>query len=127
MKTNTHGNGRGLNDLYLLPDNDGERDRITEYLKARGIPFEWTRSDVEGQEWYGKTFIEIPFGEGYLGVIKQALATCRYRCTFTGRQNSAIGVIYPITETVEAETPEAARLTLYDRYEHISGFTAEKV
>lgn len=73
MKTSTHGNGRGLNDLYILPDDAAEGDCIVRYLKARGMGFQWSHSDVEGQEWYGKRFIEIPFGEGMESVIRDAL------------------------------------------------------
>jgi len=73
MKTDTHRNSRGLDDLYILPDNDQERQRITDYLDWRQIDYHWSTSDVEGQDWFGKRFVEIPFGEGYLGVIQQAV------------------------------------------------------
>ena len=74
MKTDTHGNGNGLNDLYILPETPEETGTITRYLRHRAISHHWSHSDVEGQEWYGKNFIEIPFGEGLLGVIEQELA-----------------------------------------------------
>jgi hypothetical protein len=74
MQTHTHGNGNGLNDLYILPDNADESQRITQYLKSREIGYEWSFSDVEGQDWHGRRFIEIPFGEGFLSVIQQATA-----------------------------------------------------
>lgn len=38
---------------------------------------------------------------------------------FNGRKKGAIGVTYPITETVKAEDKESVRLALYDNYEHI--------
>lgn len=127
MKTHTHGNGHGLDDLYILPDNDNEAKRITDYLAARGIGFDWSLSDVEGQDWFGKRFIEIPFGEGYLGVIQQAASVPSFRCTFTGRLVGAIGIMYPCEVTVDAADAEAALLACYDTHEHITGFSAERV
>lgn len=38
---------------------------------------------------------------------------------FIGRKKGAIGITYPITETVEAEDEEKARLKLYEKYDHI--------
>lgn len=43
----------------------------------------------------------------------------RYRITFYGRTVGAIGIDYEITDTREGDTPEAARLALYDKYEHV--------
>jgi len=73
MQTSNHGNGRGLNDLYVLPETTEERQVITNYLKSQDIGFSTSYSDVTGQDWYGKSFIEIPFGEGYEQVIRQQL------------------------------------------------------
>jgi hypothetical protein len=42
-----------------------------------------------------------------------------YKIHFIGRKNGAIGITYHNYVTVEAETPEAAILKLYDTYEHI--------
>ena len=42
-----------------------------------------------------------------------------YKIVFYGRLNGAIGICYSITETVQADTEEEARLKLYDKYEHI--------
>ena len=42
-----------------------------------------------------------------------------YRIHFVGRLKGAIGAMYPITDYVTADTPEAASLKLYDKYEHI--------
>lgn len=47
----------------------------------------------------------------------------RYTAKFTGRQVGAIGIFHKITAEVEAESPDAATLKLYDQYEHISGLT----
>lgn len=63
MKTHTHGNGNGLDDLYILPDNHGEQRVITRWLLDHGIRYQWSYSNVEGQDWHGSHFIEIPFGE----------------------------------------------------------------
>jgi hypothetical protein len=46
-----------------------------------------------------------------------------YRAQFTGRLAGAIGIFHPITTTVEGDDPAAARLALYDRFEHITGLT----
>ena len=46
-----------------------------------------------------------------------------YTAHFYGRTKGAIGVFYWIDTEVEASTADAARLALYDRFEHISGLT----
>lgn len=128
MKTDKHGNGNGLDDLYILPDDEAESKRITDYLAARNIGFGWSTSDVEGQEWYGKRFIDIPFGEGLLGVIQQAASVARYRCTFTGRRVGAIGITYPVDIDVDATSDDAARDACYAAgWEHISRFRAARL
>lgn len=43
----------------------------------------------------------------------------KYKFSFIGRQVGAIGIFYKITATVEAENIEAAKLRLYDKYDHI--------
>jgi hypothetical protein len=45
----------------------------------------------------------------------------RYRAEFWGRTIGAIGVTSRYVVEVEADNLEAARLKLYDTYEHISG------
>jgi hypothetical protein len=44
-----------------------------------------------------------------------------FNATFTGRQKGAIGITHRITTTVDGDDKDAARLALYDRFEHISG------
>ena len=44
----------------------------------------------------------------------------KYHASFNGRLIGADGVRYPIITSCEGDTPEQARLALYDRYEHIS-------
>ena len=46
-----------------------------------------------------------------------------YTARFKGRTKGAIGIFYWIDVEVHADTPDAARLALYDRFEHISGLT----
>jgi hypothetical protein len=46
-----------------------------------------------------------------------------YQAKFTGREVGAIGIFYKITATVEAENAEAARLKLYEKYEHLMDLT----
>ncbi len=48
-----------------------------------------------------------------------------WQVSFNGRTAGAIGITYPITDTVEADTEEEARLKLYDKYEHITQFKAQ--
>jgi hypothetical protein len=47
----------------------------------------------------------------------------RYHAIFHGRQVGAIGIFHRCEVVVEGETPEAARLALYQTHEHISGLT----
>ena len=42
-----------------------------------------------------------------------------YKIRFRGREINAIGVFYPITETVKAKNPRLAIDELYKKYEHI--------
>jgi hypothetical protein len=41
----------------------------------------------------------------------------RYRVTFEGRAKGAIGIFYPITLHISAESEEAARLKVYDTHD----------
>lgn len=50
-----------------------------------------------------------------------------YECTFTARRKGAIGASYPQREKLLAESEEAARLKLYDRYDHLVGFKVVSV
>lgn len=120
MKTTTHGNGNGLDDLYILPDDQHEAERITRYLKERGQRFSWSASDVMGQDWYGKAFIEIAFGESLLPEIEAALKLKDYKAAFFGCNRGALGDCYPIVATTRGTDEESARLALYDRFDHIS-------
>ena len=63
MKFDAHGNGKGLNDLYILPDNPDESKKILDYLKSINQKYYFFVSDVKGNDWYRKAFISIPFGE----------------------------------------------------------------
>lgn len=42
-----------------------------------------------------------------------------YKCNFIGRTVNAIGITYPIKDTIQANNKEEAHLKLYDKYEHI--------
>ena len=44
----------------------------------------------------------------------------KYQVTFEGRLINAIGCTYTIMASVEAEDRQAARLKLYDKYDHIT-------
>lgn len=63
MQIQSVGNGKGLNDLYILPETHEEKNRIREYLNTNKIKFIIATSDVEGQAWFGKNFFLLDFGE----------------------------------------------------------------
>ncbi len=66
--------GHGLGDLYILPNSPEEANKIKEFLKSKNKDFKWSRADVEGHKWYGKNFIEIPFGMGLEPEIREYFA-----------------------------------------------------
>ena len=47
----------------------------------------------------------------------------KYHAEFIGRTRGAIGIFYTIRTFVEGDTPDAARMALYERYEHIQGLS----
>jgi hypothetical protein len=51
-------------DLYILPETIEERKKIKDILETKFSNWFWMGqfSNVEGQAWYCKQFIEIPFG-----------------------------------------------------------------
>jgi hypothetical protein len=49
----------------------------------------------------------------------------KWKLDFVGRKVGAIGIRYPITITVEAESANEARLKAYDTHEHISDMHAK--
>lgn len=69
----SHGNGKGLNDLYILPSSPEEGQKIEQYLKSIDHMFEWSNANVKGHAWYGKRFIEIPFGESLQPEIEKTV------------------------------------------------------
>jgi hypothetical protein len=46
----------------------------------------------------------------------------KYKVSFTGRENGAIGIVYPITTTVEADSEEDAKKKVYEKYEHCTNW-----
>jgi uncharacterized protein YlxP (DUF503 family) len=73
MKYNKHGNGNGLDDLYCLPETKQESERLIAFLKEINHSYQISFSNVEGQDWYRKAFIEIPFGESLKDQIIDAM------------------------------------------------------
>ena len=69
MKTATHGNGNGLDDLLVLPETEEERKAVLLLAKSRGRHVTSSISNVEGQDWYGKQFIEILFSEDLMAEV----------------------------------------------------------
>jgi hypothetical protein len=49
-------------DLYVLPETQKERHQLQVWKESSKYGSVWSYSDVRGQEWYGKQFLEIPFG-----------------------------------------------------------------
>lgn len=56
-------------DLYVLPENETEKEKIINVLKTNSIVYYNSFSNVKGQAWYGKQFIEIPFGTWLKGEL----------------------------------------------------------
>jgi len=48
-------------DLYILPEDYKQKLEIITFLNEHDIGYEMSFSNVEGQAWYGKVFIDIPF------------------------------------------------------------------
>lgn len=51
----------------------------------------------------------------------------KYHATFIGRLSGSQGISYEITAEVEGNNEEAARLRLYDHYEHVMKLRLEPV
>ena len=50
-------------DLYLLPETEAEKETLEDFIESKGkLGATWCFSNVEGQDWHGKHFIDIPFG-----------------------------------------------------------------
>lgn len=51
-------------DLYILPESKEERQKIIFILENDFVMWNWLWqfSNVKGNSWCGKHFIEIPFG-----------------------------------------------------------------
>ena len=51
-------------DLYILPENPEERKKLMNVLKTSfsTLYWCWAKSDVKGQAWEGKMFVDIPCG-----------------------------------------------------------------
>jgi len=51
-------------DLYILPETKEEEKNLISILENNFSQWDyyWQYSDVQGQAWYKKKFIKIPFG-----------------------------------------------------------------
>jgi len=49
-------------DLYILPETQKERHNLQSFCETKKISFQWSYSNIKGQNWEGKQFLEIPFG-----------------------------------------------------------------
>lgn len=52
-------------DLCILPESIFERTKITNYLDKYNYTFNYIYSSDYNHDWYGKTFINIPFGNTF--------------------------------------------------------------
>ena len=57
-------------DLYILPETTRETNNLQSYCKTKKLAYMWQYSDVSGQAWHGKQFLEIPFRSDLLKEIK---------------------------------------------------------
>ncbi len=71
MEFETHGNGSGLDDLYVLPRSPAEALAIRKFLVSIGRDFKTEIADVKGHAWFGKQFIDIPFSQDLRDRIQQ--------------------------------------------------------
>lgn len=73
MQFSTYGNGNGLDDLYVLPENAEERQRIHEFLARHNIYALLTRQKGKNTQdpWMQQTFFEIPAGECFREEIEK--------------------------------------------------------
>lgn len=73
MQYDKHGNGKGFDDLYILPETEEEKNRVVEYLKRNNLNFSWRVSNVKGNDWYRKRFIDVPFCESWRKDIEKVM------------------------------------------------------
>jgi hypothetical protein len=74
MQTSTHGNGNGLDNLYILPDTNEEQQVIENWLRARSVGFRKVWSTVPADIWTRKEFLDVPFREDCEVPLRQYLA-----------------------------------------------------
>ena len=85
-------------------------------------------TDLQGAREYfiGRAFVdETDDGEETRNIAVKVAQIHGYHFEGVARQRGAIGIVHPFTADVIAESPQAARLKLYDTWEHIC-ITAEK-
>ncbi len=84
-------------------------------------------ADLQGARDYfiGRAFVdESDDGKETQNTVIKVAQIQGYHFEGVARQRGAIGITHPFTADVIAESPEAARLKLYDTWEHIR-ITAE--
>lgn len=68
MTFSTHGNGHGLDDLYIMPDSEQEANLVLDYLTGLRKSGRLSSYIV-----CSKKFIEIPFGESFKSEIEELI------------------------------------------------------
>ena len=65
MKFSTH-----ETDLLILPESNKETNNLQNYCITNKLSYTWHYLNINGQSWYNKQFLEIPFRSDLLNEIK---------------------------------------------------------
>lgn len=119
--------GNGSDDPYTPPEEMRRfyfafnADRTTFFGTGRA-PKTWTKKRIaeHGLFRYAND-LAISFDVRFLKpYVEPKPMKKRFLVTFSAVRKGALGVRSLVTKHVEAESPESARLSLYDDYEHIT-------
>jgi len=109
--------GHGLGDLYILPNSPEEANKIVGFLKSIDHRFNWSMANVEGHKWYGKRFIEVPFGMGLEPKMREYFANTPFYAK-------------PVEEVMskkEAGAQNATELTIMDHTPPRANTSADEI
>ena len=109
------------------------RDITVTYEDGTTIPTSINGSKETIREYYIGTYFQHGDTEEHptdkmVKAVSVEFHPKRWRVSWKkGRTAGALGVFYPDSVIVEAETPEAARLQAYETHEHLMFVTIEEV
>ena len=109
------------------------RDITVTYEDGTTIPTSINGSKETIREYYIGTYFQHGDTEEHptdkmVKAVSVEFHPKRWRVSWKkGRTAGALGVFYPDSVIVEAETPEAARLKAYEKHEHLMFVTIEEV